>query len=180
MGELSDEAIVMAWRENAAPWIHAVRTGSIASRRLVTNDAIVSAVLRMHPATVLDVGCGEGWLARALASLGMHVHGFDVVPELVEAARLAGGGSFEVMSYEALAADAPVEVVDLAACNFSLLGDEATRGVVRRLARLLPNHGTLLIQTLHPQFALAEPIRTESWQPGSWVGCDSAFGCAVP
>jgi SAM-dependent methyltransferase len=178
--DLSDEAIVSAWQENAAPWIHAVRSGAIASRMLVTNDAIVSAIRRLQPSSVLDIGCGEGWLARELASFGMRVHGFDVVPELVAAAQAVGGGSFEVLSYEAFAAGASMPAIDLAVCNFSLLGDAATRGVIRRAATLLPAHGTLLIQTLHPLFASAEPIRAESWQPGSWAGCDSAFGRAAP
>ncbi len=180
MDGLNDEAIVSAWRENAAPWIHAVRSGSIASRRLVTNAAIVSAIRRLQPGTVLDVGCGEGWLAREVAPLGVRVHGFDVVSELVAAAQLAGGGTFETLSYEAFAAGAPVDPVDLAVCNFSLLGNTATRGVIRRLAVLLPRHGALLIQTLHPLFATDEPIRAESWQVGSWAGCDQAFGRAAP
>lgn len=180
MEELNDQAIVEAWQENAAPWIEAVRNGAIASRRLVTNDAIVAAIRRLQPTRVLDVGCGEGWLARELAASDIRVHGFDVVSELVAAAQLAGGGTFETLSYEAFAAGAPVDPVELAVCNFSLLGDAATRGVIRRLARLLPRRGTLLIQTLHPSFAMAEPIRAERWQAGSWAGCDQAFGRAAP
>jgi SAM-dependent methyltransferase len=180
MGDFSDEAIVGAWHENAAPWIEAVRSGSIESRRLVTDAAIVSAIRRLRPATVLDVGCGEGWLARALAPLGMRVHGIDAVPGLVSAARQAGGGTFECLSYEAFAAGAPVAPVALAVCNFSLLGDGATRGVVRRLAALLAPGGTLLIQTLHPGFAVEDAERVEGWRAGSWAGCGEAFGRAAP
>jgi SAM-dependent methyltransferase len=178
--ELSDEAILGAWHENAAPWIEAVRSGSIESRRLVTDRAIVSAIQRLQPARVLDIGCGEGWLARALASQGVHVHGIDAVPELVAAAQLAGGGSFECLSYEAFAAGAPVASVELAVCNFSLLGDDATRGVIRRLSTLLPPDGSLLIQTLHPGFTGAAGERAEGWQAGSWVGCGGGFGRAAP
>lgn len=180
MGELSDEAILEAWRENAAPWIEAVRGGSIESRRLVTDHAVVAAIRRLQPATLLDVGCGEGWLARALAPQGVRVHGIDAVHELVAAARLAGGGSFECMSYEAFAAGAPVPPVDAAVCNFSLLGDEATRGVMRRLGTLLPATGRLLIQTLHPGYAVTDEDRVEGWRPGSWVGCGDSFGRAAP
>ncbi|GAB3793807.1 class I SAM-dependent methyltransferase [Dyella agri] len=180
MNGFCDEAILGAWRENAAPWIEAVRSGSIESRRLVTDHAIVSAIRRLQPATVLDVGCGEGWLARALAPLGMQVHGIDAVPELVAAARLAGGGTFECLSYEAFAEGAPVTPAALAVCNFSLLGDEATRGVIRRLGSLLPPHGNLLIQTLHPGFAVTDAERAEGWRAGSWAGCGDAFGRAAP
>ena len=180
MNGFCDAAILEAWHENAAPWIEAVRGGSIESRRLVTDRAIVAAIRRLRPATVLDVGCGEGWLARALAPLGMRVHGIDAVPELVAAARLAGGGSFECLSYEAFAAGAPVPPAALAVCNFSLLGDAATRGVIRRLGTLLPPHGALLIQTLHPASAVVDAGCAEGWRPGSWAGCGDAFGRAAP
>jgi 2-polyprenyl-3-methyl-5-hydroxy-6-metoxy-1,4-benzoquinol methylase len=36
-----------------------------------------AAVLRDKPASVLDVGCGEGWLARALSAHACRVTGVD-------------------------------------------------------------------------------------------------------
>jgi SAM-dependent methyltransferase len=48
-------------------------------------------VLRAHlpepPADVLDLGCGTGTLVALLASAGHRVHGVDVAPEMVAAAR---------------------------------------------------------------------------------------------
>ncbi len=70
MKALSDEKILDSWHKNAAPWSLAVREGQIDSRRLVTDSAIVGAVEEYGRAytrpSVLDIGCGEGWLARAL------------------------------------------------------------------------------------------------------------------
>lgn len=63
---LSDAKILDAWRRNAAPWTAAVRGRQIESRRLMTDRAMVDAVLGRAPRSVLDLGCGEGWLARAL------------------------------------------------------------------------------------------------------------------
>ena len=37
--------------------------------------------------TVLDAGCGEGYLSRILASRGANVTGIDISPRLVEMAR---------------------------------------------------------------------------------------------
>ena len=37
--------------------------------------------------TVLDAGCGEGYLSRILAQGGAQVIGFDISPRLIEIAR---------------------------------------------------------------------------------------------
>ena len=67
------------------------------------------------PSTVLDIGCGEGWLVRALAERGIRAIGVDVVPSLIERATQAGGGEFRVASYEMIAAGA----LDLATTSSS-------------------------------------------------------------
>src|SRR5277367_2761973 len=79
---LSDAKIIDSWNKNARPWTTAVRLGQIASRRLVTDQAIVEAAMAGSPRSMLDLGCGEGWLCRALAARGVNVMGVDVVPEL--------------------------------------------------------------------------------------------------
>ncbi|MPW04285.1 hypothetical protein GCT19_01245 [Paraburkholderia sp. CNPSo 3155] len=58
---LSDGKIIDSWQRDASPWTNAVRAGEIDSRRLVTDQAVLDAVLACDPATVLDLGCGEGW-----------------------------------------------------------------------------------------------------------------------
>jgi SAM-dependent methyltransferase len=82
-----------------------VAQAEIASRALVTDAAIVEAVRSCAPRTGLDLGCGEGWLVRALPEVEMV--GVDAIAGLVDAAREAGGGEFRVMSYEEIAAGAP-------------------------------------------------------------------------
>ena len=44
-------------------------------------------VLRWHPATVLDAGCGTGRVARELARRGVEVVGVDVDVSMIETAR---------------------------------------------------------------------------------------------
>ena len=177
---MSDARIVESWRKNARPWVSAVRDQKIESRKLVTNHAIVEAVLSRSPLTVLDIGCGEGWLARDLAEHGMQVLGVDVVPDLIEQARRAGGGEFQVASYEDIAAGKLDVQVDAVIANFSLIGKESVEGVLRRLPSLLTDDGTLFIQTLHPVAACGELAYIDGWREGSWAGFDDDFSDPAP
>ncbi len=67
MPQPPEDAILTSWAANAAPWIALLQGKGIASRQ-ITNPAIVNAISRYRPDSVLDVGCGEGWLCRALAA----------------------------------------------------------------------------------------------------------------
>ncbi len=85
-----EDALLHSWQHNAQAWIDAVRGGLIESRRQVTDQAILLAILGRQPERVLDLGCGEGWLLRALADRGIEVTGVDGDIVLVEAARASG------------------------------------------------------------------------------------------
>jgi len=177
---LDDSRIVESWRRNAAPWTTAVRTNQIASRTLVTNAAVVKAVLSRSPRTVLDIGCGEGWLSRALSTHGISSIGVDVVPALIEQARKAGGGDFRVASYEEIAAGTLDVKADVAVANFSLIGKESVEGIVRRAPSLINSRGSLVIQTLHPVAACGDEPYMDGWRRGSWVGFSEDFSDPAP
>lgn len=177
---LSDAKVVDSWRKNAAPWTAAVRERQIESRRLVTDAAIVQAVVSVAPRRVLDVGCGEGWLARALAERGVQVTGVDVVPELIDQARQTGGADFRVMSYDDLAAGRLVERFEAVVANFALIGAEAVDALIGSVPGLLAPGGCLIIQTLHPVVANGEQPYKDGWRPGSWAGFNAEFKDPAP
>ena len=159
-----------SWIANADAWAEAVRERKIDSRR-ITDRALIDAVLERKPRRVLDLGCGEGWLARLLASHGIDVTGVDASAPLIEAARAAGGAAFVVASYEELTAD-PSRLgtpFDLIVANFSLLDDRAGE----LLAALRPVGEALIVQTMHPAFIggdYADGWRVETFaaMAGEW------------
>lgn len=175
-----DAQIVQSWEVNAFAWTTAVRDGRIESRQQVTDAAIVDAVLSRSPRSVLDIGCGEGWLARELAARNIRTTGIDVVPELVEAARHAGGGDFHVASYEELAAGKFEMQADVTVCNFSLLGRESVESLVRTMPSFLGTDGSLIVQTLHPVMSCGDLPYRDGWREGSWTGFGPEFTDPAP
>lgn len=177
---LCDRRIVESWGKNAEPWTRAVREKQIDSRRQVTDQAIVEAVLSRSPKSLLDIGCGEGWLARELSARHIDVLGVDVTAQLIEEARRAGGGEFRVISYEDIAAGRFKASVDAAVCNFALPGKESVDSLFRSIASLLNGHGSFVVQTLHPVMACGDHPYRDGWREGSWDGFSSDFTDPAP
>jgi cyclopropane fatty-acyl-phospholipid synthase-like methyltransferase len=132
------------------------------------------------PGSVLDIGCGEGWLIRALAEFGVEGIGVDAVPALIEQAVRAGNGDFRVMSYEEIATGGLDVRVDVAVANFSLIGKEAVDDLVAAVPRLLARHGSLVVQTLHPVMASTDVPYEDGWRTGSWTGFSPDFSDPAP
>lgn len=172
----SDEAarLLDSWQDNAAAWTAAVRSGAIESRRLATDAAILGAVLDRRPRKVLDLGCGEGWLVRALAERSVAAVGVDGAAPLIEAAAQASG-SFVRLSYAELIA-APGrcgEGYDLVVANFALL-DADIQPLLTALRRIMTADGWLLVQTLHP--LAAGPPYEDGWRTEDFCGFGPGAG----
>lgn len=170
------ETITRSWNANAGAWAAAVRGGTIPSRALGTDAAIIDAVMARRPRRVLDVGCGEGWLARALSERGINVTGIDGSPQLVESARAAGGGTFHVCDFASLpiAPELRGERYDAIVCNFALLAEDIAP-ILRALAGYLTATGSLLIQTVHPWVVSGENGYRDEWRTETFAGMGAGF-----
>lgn len=180
MSEELEQAIITSWVENASPWQDAVRNRRIASRQRVTNQAIIAAVQRCSPKSLLDLGCGEGWLVRSLQAQGITCTGVDAVPELIASARAAGPGDYRVCAYHDLAEEFPEQRFDAVVCNFSLLGKESVEALMRQVPALLTLHGRCIVQTVHPLNLPVEERGEDGWRCETWHGFGGDFRAHSP
>ncbi len=177
-----------SWVTNADAWTCAVQAGAILSRRAGTDAAILAAIERLPPGRVLDVGCGEGWLSRAMASAGRAVTGIDASAPLIETARAANARldpaqrpRFSVCTY----AELPDQLDELGApftaaiCNFALL-DADLGAPLQALHRALAPAGTLIIQTVHPFAALANGPYEDGWREEDFASFATPFPATMP
>ena len=195
-----EQHIIRSWHTNAGWWSEAIRAGSIVSRKLATDQAIVEAVLQAAPKRVLDAGCGEGWLARKLVEHEIAVVGVDAIAELISRAaqgavpsnaQLAAlsdarkavqrNSEFHVLDYAALAdRQLHCEPCDIAVCNFSLLGKDSVESMLSALPWYLRGRRRLIVQTLHPRAACGDAPYEDGWRKGHWRGFGPEFKDPAP
>ncbi len=97
----------------------------------------------------IEVGCGEGRVARLVRSLGWRVTATDVAPELLDAARaLDSADAYALAPVTALPfADGQFDL----AVAYNMLMDVAdVPGATRELRRVLRPEGTLVVSIVHP------------------------------
>lgn len=177
----ADARIAQSWLDNASAWVQAVRDGLIPSRRAGTDAAIVDAVLEAQPRSLLDAGCGEGWLSRALARHGIAVTGIDGSRALLGRAREAGGAQFLHVSYADFTAhpqDAGA-AFDAVVFNFSLFAEDIVP-VLRAAGSVLRAGGRLFIQTVHPFNDALDQRYVDGWREETFAGMSGDFKTPMP
>jgi 2-polyprenyl-3-methyl-5-hydroxy-6-metoxy-1,4-benzoquinol methylase len=180
-----EQQILQSWHSNAAAWITTIANEEIESRRLVTNAAVIEAIAACKPRSLLDVGCGEGWLCReaanAVKTLSTIV-GLDAIPGLVVAASTHGIGNYHIKSYQDIIEgrySTPVPF-DVAIFNFSLFENEHVKQLLSAIHHLIAKEGKLIIQTLHPHTACGDQPYKDGWREGSWNGFSQQFKDPAP
>src|SRR5262245_16213444 len=141
------------------------------------------------PSSVLELACGPGYHARALASRGIHAVGLDLSREMIALARdkaAADGVAVEWIVGD-MRAFAIAEPVDMALCTLDgidcLLTDEEIVRHFRAVAGNLRRGGLYVIELSHPRDCSAEHygrFRYAGERDGCRVTIDWANVAAAP
>ena len=161
------------WERHAAEWTRWAREPGHDSYWRVHRDRFLELLPRPGRLT-LDVGCGEGRLARDLKERGHSVRAFDASPALVEAARSADP-SLDVAKADAGALPLEDGASDLVVSFMVLMNVDDLGSVVSEAARVLEPGGHFCIAITHPintagEFEAREPdspfvIRESYFEP---------------
>jgi SAM-dependent methyltransferase len=158
------------WERHAADWTRWAREPGHDSYWRFHRDSFLE-LLPPPGRLTLDVGCGEGRLARDLKERGHNVRAFDASPALVEAAREAEP-LLEVTQADAGALPVEDGASDLVVSFMVLMNLDDLEGVVHEAARVLDPGGHFCVAITHPintagKFETREPdspfVITESY-----------------
>ena len=134
------------WEERAEDWIELTRSDP--QYDLLNKPAFLELVPAPGRCTI-EVGCGEGRVARELASLGHQVLGFDASPALARATAHHRAG-LPVAVADIARLPIATGVADIVVCFMVLMDIEDLDGAVAELARVMTPAGTLCVGILHP------------------------------
>jgi SAM-dependent methyltransferase len=147
-------------------------------------DAADLALLAECRGETLDVGCGPGRMARALAERGHAVLGIDVVPEAVRMTRRRGAAAIVRDVFEQVPGEGRWHTVLLADGNIGIGGDP--RALLSRARALLAPKGRIVVDLAPPGTGLRHRslrLQTALLQsrpfPWTLVGADAIGTLAV-
>jgi SAM-dependent methyltransferase len=135
---------------------------------------------------VLDVGCGEGQVARRIARSGVGVVGLDPTPSQIKAARdRAGGPGYARARAEALPCRSAA--FDAVVVCLALEHVDAFEAAIREVARVLEPGGRFVLLLCHP--LLQSPgsgwvddqiVGEHYWRIGTYLRDDTAVDTVAP
>lgn len=140
--------LAAAWQAHAEEFIAWARTPGLDSYWRFHRDLFFE-LLPPPGRHTLDLGCGEGRVARDLTVLGHTVVGVDAAPAMVEAARGAEPG-FDVQLADAAALPFEEGAFDLVVAFMSLQDIDDMEGAMRESARVLEPGGRMCMAIVHP------------------------------
>lgn len=126
--------------------------------------------------SMLDVGCGEGWLCREFENSSSTM-GIDANNRLIEYAKSHGKGDYRCVPFDKIEdSDLMKMSFDCIVLNFCLYLKDESENLLKLLKKILQPGGVIIIQTLHPFHMISKDQSYEDhWVNDSWKGLKGDF-----
>jgi SAM-dependent methyltransferase len=172
------------WEQHARWWQQQFSDGADAEYE----EQILPSVARHVDGArrVLDIGCGEGQVARRVAELGCDVVGLDPTPSQISAARDRGGGPRYVRA-RAEALPCATAAFDAVVLCLALEHVDDFEAAIREVARVLAPGGRFVLLLGHPLLQAPgagwvddEVAREHYWRIGAYLDDESVIDEVAP
>ncbi len=145
-----------SWDKAALAWAEFVRDGNDISREYLNNPGMFKILGDISGKEVLDLGCGEGYNTRILASKGAKITGIDYSDNMIALAREEENknplGIDFIQSDAANLSMLEDESFDIVSCFMVYMDFEDIESVTKEVARVLKPGGFVAISMPHPCF----------------------------
>jgi 2-polyprenyl-3-methyl-5-hydroxy-6-metoxy-1,4-benzoquinol methylase len=133
--------------------------------RAVIDPTLLPMLGDLRGQRVLDLACGNGYLARRLARAGAIVTGVDAAEAIIRHARRREAAEPLGITYH-VADAAKLEGLadgsfDVVVCHMALMDIADAEGALREAARVLQPHGRLVASLCHPCF---DVVNGAAWE----------------
>ncbi len=152
MGENQIEEIRSFWNRVADDWRTQVGDSGDTNRRFNSDPVLWAFAGNVKGLSVLDAGCGTGYLSNELSDRGARVIGVDLSPRMIDLARASYPDlDFQLSSCSDLSF-LDNNRVDLIVSNYVLMDTPDLLGALNEFNRVLKTGGHAVLIFSHPCF----------------------------
>ncbi len=154
MKTMQHDSSTLSWNAMGEEWLTLAQTGE--SRLKFIMPWMLRYMGDVRGLRILDLGCGEGGYARALAEAGAQVVAVDCSQAAIsyaeQVARQANLPITHLLRNSNDLFDIADETFDVVLCSMMLMDCEDLAGTVREIVRVLKPRGRVFVSILHPCF----------------------------
>lgn len=160
--EITDAQIAKAWDRLAEKWIYSYTEHGDFNRQYIIDPAIFRMIGSVKGLTILDAGCGNGYLCRLLAKKGAKMAGVDISKRFIEIAKQKEKEApLDIMYYSGTLSNLTMfsnERFDIVISNLALMDVLDLEKAMMEINRVLKKNGRLIFSIMHPCFS-SSPVR---------------------
>jgi len=162
--QLNDEGRKL-WNQKAKFWDELHGDDGNSFHRTLISPSVERLLNLQSGERALDIGCGNGVLARRLAELGGQVTACDFSSELIALAKDRGQSTGTPITYHVIDATDEKSLLELGkkqynaiTCTMAIMDMPTLSPMFRAIRQLLTDNGRFVFSTMHPAFNSNNPI----------------------